>query len=239
MHPVGPASPVVYWRRRAAIAILALLLVAGVYSVIGALTSAAGDGTDADQAMVQTDAQIDGRSGDPAAGGGTDDDAGDGPRAGDSATPPAATGTSTTASSTSDATAPPAAAAGACEPGSLAATVTTDDARYSPDAVPVLTLTVRNDSEAPCEVEVGSIAAELVVTSGSDRVWSSDDCEQQGASRVVSIGPGDEDATTVQWRRERSAPGCADDLPAPRPGTYLVTGRLGEVTSEGVSFVLD
>lgn len=242
MHPVGPASPGVYWRRRAVIAILLLLLVGGAYSVVGALTSAADEGTGADHSAGQAD---DG-PGDPSADGGAAGDTATSPSTTGTSTSPTTTGTSTadpsTASSTSGATAPSttgAAGAGACGPESLAVLVSTDDARYSPDAVPVVTMTLRNDGEAPCDVETGSAAVELVVTSGSDRVWSSDDCEQQGGSRVVSLDPGAEDSTTVQWRRERSAPGCRDDLPEPRPGTYVVTGRIGELTSDGVSFVLD
>jgi hypothetical protein len=76
------------------------------------------------------------------------------------------------------------------------------------------------------------------VVSGSDRIWSSDDCQKEPSSKVQILEPGAELASTVAWPVQRSAEGCPADLPAPRPGTYQLTGRVGDLTSQPVAFAI-
>ena len=141
-----------------------------------------------------------------------------------------------TGSATTTATSGPVAAA--CDAASLQVTATADAGTYAADAQPKLGLTIRNVGAAVCSLDAGSAALELMVVSGSDRIWSSDDCQQDAKSDVTSLEPGKELASSVTWPRQRSAPGCPQDLPEPRPGTYQLTGRVGEITSQPLAFTL-
>lgn len=143
------------------------------------------------------------------------------------------------AAATSEPTEQPTEQPTACEDAALDVAVATDATGYGPDDVPRLTLTVTNAGEQPCTVDLGSAdAVELVVTSGSDRIWSSDDCQQAAEPRVVPLEPGAAEEQVVSWQRLRSAEGCPGELGDARPGTYQVTGRVGAVTSEPVVFTL-
>jgi hypothetical protein len=116
--------------------------------------------------------------------------------------------------------------------------VRTDARSYPSDRRPRLTLEYSNVSRAACRLDTGPKALELVITSGGDHIWSSDDCNPNARSRVSTFAPGERDSVVVTWIRDRSAPGCPEDRPAAQPGTYLVTGRVGAVRSEGAVFRL-
>lgn len=127
----------------------------------------------------------------------------------------------------------------ACDAAALQVTATADAGTYAAGVQPKLGLTIRNVGAAACSLDAGSAALELVVVSGSDRIWSSDDCQQDAKSNVTALEPGKELASSVTWPRQRSAPGCPQDLPEPKPGTYQLTGRVGDITSQPLAFTLE
>src|SRR3546814_1770186 len=51
-------------------------------------------------------------------------------------------------------------------------------------------------------------AVELVVFSGRDRIWSSDDCAPGGPKDVTTLAPGKPVSQRVTWNGRRSRPGC-------------------------------
>jgi hypothetical protein len=227
LHPVGPQPPGVYWFRRA----LLMAAVLGIVSVVlwltwggtqaegaaGAETSAARSAPDEQQPRAAATAA-------PSA-----DAAGDSAaeRAGDAE--PAAT--SPSASATPEVT--------ACAAPGLSVGVATDADSYGADAVPRLSVTIRNGGSTACTVDVGSPdAVEILVTSGDDRIWSSNDCQPAAKPSVVTLAPEAEEVLTVSWQRGRSAEGCPTGLSEPRPGTYQVTARAGKVSSTPETFVL-
>jgi hypothetical protein len=85
---------------------------------------------------------------------------------------------------------------------------------------------------------VGAAQNELVITSGSTRVWSSDDCNPGGDPNVVTLEPGQSYSVSVTWLGRLSQKGCPADQPLAEAGTYKLTGRNGEVTSEPAVFSL-
>ena len=210
LHPRGPLPPGIYWRRR-------LLTLAGVLLVLLVLTRACGS----DGAPTGV-----GPSPSPS-----------------SAAPTGGTPTSTpTARPTRSATATPTPAAtpgGPCRPADLAVNARADAQRYAPGQRPVLTIGIVNEGAAPCTFDVGQANREIRVTSGNDRVWSSDDCSPGGQPQVVTLRPGGPATTfSVTWSRTRSAPGCPGERREAPPGTYRVTGRFGNLTSAPDSFSL-
>jgi hypothetical protein len=116
--------------------------------------------------------------------------------------------------------------------------VAADTARYAPDAKPVLKLAVGTTGAAPCTRDLGPAALGLVITSGQDRIWGSQDCSTAPAD-VRVITPGTPVTLEIAWDRVRSQPGCASAGSAARPGYYVVTPVAGKVTGQQTSFLLD
>lgn len=100
------------------------------------------------------------------------------------------------------------------------------------------TLTVKNTGSVACRRDLGGGALEVLVYSGNDRIWSSDDC---GTDKSVSVQPlpaGGSLQSGVSWLGKRSARGCPKDQPVARPGTYTVRARVGTLRSGASVFRL-
>ena len=137
---------------------------------------------------------------------------------------------------TADPSASPTAASDVCGDDVLEVTAAPDASSYAAGSAARLTLTVKNTGTVPCRRALGQGAVELVVTSGDDRIWSSDDCAPGGEQGEELLEPGGERTARATWSGTRSAPGCPEGQPAAQPGTYRVSGRVGELRVPGGSF---
>ena len=196
LRPVGPLPAAVYWRRRAGLlAVLVLLLVL--------LTRCGGDDPE----------QLSQAAPSPSAA---------------PADPPAA-----------PAPAPPTpAVVGPCPDTALRVSSTPGRAAYPLGARPVLRLAVRNAGPVPCVRDLGQGAVELLIFSGQDRIWSSDDCAPGGPPGPVTLQPQQLEVITLTWSARRSRPRCGGDKEAIEAGTYRVVGRVGEVLTLGTTFLV-
>lgn len=219
-HPVGPQGSGVYWRRR-----VALLLVVAVLAALTVFTLSRVGGDDASAAAPAAD--------EPPAAGQADDTGQDDDTASDPATE-----TDEAEPGEDAAAADPEAELRACSAEQLQVVATADAGSYAAGTTPQLGVAVRNTGEQACEVDLGDAVVGLLVVSGADRIWSSDDCEDGDAASVVTVDAQGEQAVTVEWPRSRSAEGCPGDLPEPRAGTYQLTATVGETTSAPLSFTL-
>ncbi|HEY3438946.1 MAG TPA: hypothetical protein VGK35_14770 [Actinotalea sp.] len=147
--------------------------------------------------------------------------------AGDSATDP-------TTAATDDTSGVPV----ACAPTAVTIAVTADARTYSAPNQPVLTVGVTNTGTVACSIDSGEGAREVLVTSGTDRIWSSADCRGETTPNLLLLDPGARQDVTVTWPRVRSAAGCTADLPEPRPGTYQATVTMLGATSTPLAFQL-
>lgn len=152
---------------------------------------------------------------------------------GDEKTTGAAPGPATSASTPAASSEPV-----ACTPAQLGVAVTADAGSYAAGVLPAFAVAITNTSSTSCTVDAGEAQRELLITSGSDRIWSSRDCPAEPASRLLLLQGGGRDDQTITWQRIRSGEGCAPDLPAPRPGTYNAVVSVGGVTSAPVVFTL-
>lgn len=125
-----------------------------------------------------------------------------------------------------------------CQPEMLKIQATADHASYRVGSSPRLSLSVQNTGGGPCTRDLGQAAVELLVTSGPDRIWSSDDCAPGGAEDVTTLQPGKPVVQRVTWDARRSRPGCTGAKERAEPGTYRVTGRVGQLRVEGDVFRL-
>ena len=133
---------------------------------------------------------------------------------------------------------PTPAATAICQPQALKVEALADKESYAVGSTPRLSLRVTNTGATPCTRDLGQAAVELLVFSGKDRIWSSDDCAPGGAKNVVTLPPGKPQVQRVTWNGRRSRPGCAGDKESALAGTYRVLGRVGQLRVEGQVFRL-
>ena len=222
----GRPSAAVYRRRRIVAGVLALLVVIGLVAGITAVANMLRG--DEPAAADTTEATIPGPGDEP---GGADAPPAD-PAGGKPAKPGAS------ASPAPDASASPGAAK-ACPADVVQVSATTDALSYSAGTNPMLTMTVTNNGAEPCEVNVGTSQMEFMITSGSDRIFSSVDCMQASEDLMMVLKPKTVETAKFSWERQRSAPGCAEVPSNPNPGTYMFTARLGGNTSGSTVFDLE
>ena len=233
INPVGSLPPQVYWRRRALAGILAVLVIWLAWSVLP------GKGGGANAAQPGTPART---TAPPAA---TQPSQTPAPAATSvaavvttsKAAKPAATVTSPQATTTS-APATTAPTTPKCTSASLKVTLSADHTVYAAGADPHFVLTVTNTGPASCLVDVGTTNRGFLVTSGSDRIWSSTDCTKASPNPAV-FKPKDSVSYAHTWTRQRSSSaGCAAAGTSARPGTYKVVAHLGDLISSTAVFRL-
>ena len=205
-QPVGPEPASTYWTRRAVLAGVVLLV---LYGLVALLT---GGGTD----TVEQGAAA--------------------PSASASAVPLPPESAEPTASPSASPGPSPRPSVTACADSDLAVSAQAERDSYPRGAMPTLVLTVKNTSDAPCRRDLGQGAAELVVMSGRDRIWSSDDCAPGGEPGPVVLEPQKSDVTRLTWTATRSRPGCQGPKTPIEPGTYVVSARIGELRVQGSAF---
>jgi len=123
-----------------------------------------------------------------------------------------------------------------CAPDQLQLFARTDQVSYDPEVLPQLWMGVRNISSLECVVNVGTDRQRYVITSGSDLVWSSEDCQEGSVPYEVVLGPGSErETSSIPWDRTRSSPEtCDSDRPLMPAGgaSYHLKVFLGDQSSE-------
>ena len=132
----------------------------------------------------------------------------------------------------------PAAAPGetvACDPTMVTLEPTTDAAGYAAGVAPVLSFALTSRMTNPCTISAGSDQQEFIITSGSDRIWSSKDCQVDPVAATATLLPGVPLAgSSVSWDRTRSAKDtCETDRPQvdASGATYRVEVNIGDLDS--------
>jgi hypothetical protein len=210
------------YRRRRLFAGVALLLVLGLIAGgVATLTSLLGG---AQQASSAQDSTQDPSTTDP------------------STTDPSKQGDGT-AQSGSTASASPSATPSAsptCDQKLVTVKATTNKTSYAADEKPVLSLTVTNGGKLPCKVNIGTSQMDFLVTSGSDRVFSSADCQAASTDLIKTIAPGKSETANFPWPRNRSVQGCESvpDGAVAGGGYYVFIAKLGAKVSPPTVFQL-
>ncbi|PZE63472.1 hypothetical protein [Curtobacterium sp. MCBD17_021] len=219
-HPVGPERPGVYWRRRALVlGVVLLVAVVVVLIVVGRGNGAPAAG--------QTDAPTARPSAGPAAGS-------------------APAGSTSSAAPTASATpsAPARKDGAACDEDQVVLTPVVDKRVYSATEDPQIAMTIENTGSNSCHLNLGSSQQVLTITSGEEQYWSSKDCQTGGVDQDVTLKAGQELTTpAIAWDRTRSSTTTCDAArPAVTAGgaSYHLQVGVGSIESaESVQFVLD
>jgi hypothetical protein len=128
-----------------------------------------------------------------------------------------------------------------CELNLVTVTAATDKPAYAAGENPLLTLKVTNGNKVPCQVNIGTSQMEFLVTSGSDRIFSSTDCQTDPTDLIKTVAPGQSETANFLWERNRSVEGCKliDAKPGAGGAYYVFTARLADKTSPKSVFQLN
>jgi hypothetical protein len=201
-HPRGRLPARVYWIRRGLVLGTAVLLVVGFAQLLG------GGGGDTPRAQLAGDATT--------------------PSATATKTAPRTSGpyaVATGPSRTAKATQPPLAQPdGPCEADEISVEPSVPNAK----AGSAIAIQVKLKTARPaCTFEVGPKSLAVKITSGSDRIWSSQDCRKSVPAKTVVVRSAAPATVPVSWSGRRSSEGSCDATHAwAKPGYYHVLAAV-------------
>jgi hypothetical protein len=73
-----------------------------------------------------------------------------------------------------------------------------------------------------CKAAVDPSELSVTVTSGTDQIWSTEDCEKAIPRATLVLAKGKQSSAIVSWNGRRSRPGCLPGQLQAKPGTYVV-----------------
>jgi hypothetical protein len=226
---VGPLPPAVYWRRRAivlGITVVLIFLVVQMCSGGDGGSNAGGVPTSATQGPgpTPTVTVLRPKTGAPPT----------------SAGPPKPSVVPTSAAPTASASVGTRPASGACTDAEMSVVPVPGRPTAQRGQTIAIKLRIKNISQRTCSRDVGADLQELYIKRGAAKVWSSDTCAQAKGSDVQPFTPGFEREYEVSWNG-RDTTRCNNNEaggPVPAAGDYQVFGRLGTKISAPVKLTL-
>lgn len=131
----------------------------------------------------------------------------------------------------------------ACELSALVVTAVTDQPSYGPGESPELSLSVTNTGKEACIADLGTAGMAFTVSSGSDQVWRSTDCQTNPVSTPIILDAGQTlESESITWDRTRSSVETCDidrDPVVAGGASYHLTATAGGADSkETAQFLL-
>ena len=131
---------------------------------------------------------------------------------------------------------PPVVAAVACKPTNIKVVGVTDAVSYAAGVDPQLSLSITNTGPTACSFKDGSDEQLYLITSGTEKIWSSKDCQTGAQSATTTLKPGIAvKSTPFPWTRTRSNPAACAATNAPQViaggASYHLTVTVNGVTS--------
>ena len=132
----------------------------------------------------------------------------------------------------------------ACLPVNVKLEAVTDKTIYAAGEQPNIGMKVTNTGPAACTINLGSTQQELIITSGSEKIWDSKDCQTAPVDSQVTLEPNEPKSTSlIPWDRTRSSTTtCNTSRPAVTAGgaSYHLSVKVGQLTSKTtVQFILN
>ena len=115
----------------------------------------------------------------------------------------------------------------ACDPASTRLTVA-GFKQVKADAEQVFTLSAINGGREACILAIKPATYSLTVSSGSDRIWSTADCDAWLPAKTVTLKPETAHEFKVTWPLVRSSAGCKTTKDSVRSGTYVASAVYRE-----------
>jgi len=211
-----PERAAVYWRRRAAVLIISMSVLAGItWSAAVELGGAAGAG----KAAADT-ARISARSRQHASTAGSAPSGVHGNVAADSRLAVAErTGRS-------------------CPVGDVAVTLAATRPSYSVWQQPAFAVDVVSSASYPCSFDIGAGHVFLQISAGPAQVWTSADCAEGLASQSATLRRSVPAVVPMTWDEQYSSQGCPVPGRAAPPGSYTARATDGSAISSSVAFTI-
>jgi hypothetical protein len=224
-RPKGPLPPRVYWTRRALVLVVAFGLVFGIAHLLGS----GGGSTPTARPVGATaapGAAVPASTADAAPGtsGGTHKKRNRSDKASGKAR---ATKTVT----------PLAVPTGPCDARDILVTPGVAGAAHAGSAV-TFELTLRTVESPACTWTVSSSTLVVKLTSGSDRIWSTQDCKAAVPDLSVVVRKDHDTSVRVTWRGQRSDATCSRTTAWAQPGFYHITAAALGAEPTDVQFEL-
>jgi hypothetical protein len=205
LQPTGSEPPQVYWRRRLVVVAVALVLVVGLIWMIWPRDSAAGQAGSAPSVTVPAAVQ-----------------------------PSVSADASASASSTAVSSAKPSTSASPTGPQACAAeSLRVDLAGYQKvkqSAKQTFKVSITNTGTVVCILDLTAKNFALTITSGKDRIWSTDDCAQWVPAKKQNLKPQKGYEFDLTWKLVRSKATCKTTGDTVGAGTYVAKATLGSAS---------
>lgn len=127
----------------------------------------------------------------------------------------------------------------ACGPQDVRVDASTDKTTYGADELPKLTLSLTNQTNRDCTIDVGTAVQAFTIMSGNDVWWRSTDCQANPTTQIVTLAAGQtaSSQTPLVWDRTRSSVSTCADETRPRAGgggaSYHLTVTIASFESQG------
>ena len=153
-------------------------------------------------------------------------------------------GASPSATPSPSASAPGAGAVLACLPTHVKILGVADKTTYAATEQPQISMSITNSGSRDCTINLGSTQQQLIITSGTETIWDSKDCQTAPVDTPVVLKPGVAVTTPpIPWDRTRSSKTTCD---ASRPpvtaggASYHLGVKVGALSSKAtVQFLLN
>jgi hypothetical protein len=136
----------------------------------------------------------------------------------------------------------PSATLAVCTSGDISVSAVTDKESYGAGEKPQLSISIVNNGDTECVMNVGTAAQAFTIASGTDTWWRSTDCQKKPSDQMVTLEPGKtvKSVEPLIWDRTRSSVDtCDGDRPTARgDGYYNLTVTIGGIESEPRQFYL-
>lgn len=129
----------------------------------------------------------------------------------------------------------------ACGADDVVITTVANPASVPEGALPVFDVAIAHQGSTACSLDTAAEGTELLITSGSDRIFSSLDCPDDAtiAAKQLILAPDATEDLSVTWNRQRSLPECAPESAIPGAGTYKASLTIQGIKSELATFTLE
>lgn len=95
-----------------------------------------------------------------------------------------------------------------------------------------------NGAGVPCVLDLKPANFSLTVVSGTDRIWTTDDCAKWVPSKKQTLKAQKAYEFAIEWGVNRSGAGCKQAKGLLQPGTYVATALFGETLKSRQVFVV-
>ena len=122
-------------------------------------------------------------------------------------------------------------ASGTCPADQVTLTAGMDKKEYKAGDKATMTLNVKNEHSAACQIEVGSASQQFIIQQDDKTVWDSAWCSADGQDEQRVFAPGTAKNTTLSWSLVPTDKNCNKTADSFEPGEYQLVVKLGKVAS--------